>query len=91
MPYDPTDDEYEEDGYDPEEPDGADLDDDDETVTVPCPHCGEEIPETADRCPYCGDWVVQGGEHGAVSRGPAYVVLLVACILLIVALLLLWR
>lgn len=36
-------------------------DEDEETPTVPCPHCQRAIPDFADRCPYCGDWVVQGG------------------------------
>lgn len=32
-----------------------------DTVTVPCPACGREIPDFADRCPSCGNWVMQGG------------------------------
>jgi hypothetical protein len=50
---------------DPDAPQARDLvgqdDDDDETPTFPCPSCRAPIPEFADRCPYCGDWVVQGG------------------------------
>lgn len=91
MPYDPADDGYDDDAYDFEGPEDADLEDDDETVTVPCPHCGEPIPELADRCPYCGDWVVQGGVRGPAARGPLYIMLAVICVGLILALLLLWR
>ena len=41
-----------------EYPDESDLDDDfDESETVPCPECGEEIYEDASSCPYCGHFV----------------------------------
>lgn len=71
---------------DPEGPQPCDLvaEDDDETPTVPCPACGEAIPDFADRCPYCGEWVVQGGAPGRSGRGVAFVVIV---LLLIVALL----
>ena len=52
---------------DPEGPQACDLtdDDEDETPTVPCPGCQRPIPDFADRCPYCGDWVVQrAGTNG---------------------------
>lgn len=54
-------------GADPEDPQACDLDnedDEDETPTTPCPACGREIPDFVDRCPYCGDWVVQGSGGG---------------------------
>ncbi len=53
---------------DPEGPQECDLidEDEDETPTVPCPRCRREIPDFADQCPYCGDWVVQGA--GAPTR-----------------------
>ncbi len=52
----------------PQERDLVD-DDDDQTPTVDCPSCGREIAEFADRCPYCGDWVVAGGDTStAASR-----------------------
>lgn len=31
---------------------------DDELDTIPCPSCGEQIYEDAERCPLCGDYVV---------------------------------
>ena len=67
---------------DPEGPQAGDLDDEEETPTVPCPSCGEEIPDFADRCPYCGDWVVQGGGRSARS-----LLFIAVAVLLIVALL----
>jgi len=34
------------------------LDDDDSAELLPCPDCGESIYEEAERCPYCGSYVV---------------------------------
>lgn len=59
--------------------------DDDETATVPCPHCRAEIPDFADRCPYCGEWVVQSS--GARRNPPAWMWLVVG---MLIAGLLLW-
>ncbi len=41
----------------PDETD-ADLMDDDLAGLVPCPSCGLDISEFAQRCPHCGDWIV---------------------------------
>ncbi len=50
---------------DPDAPQECDLDDeDDETLTVPCPTCGRPVAEIAERCPHCGDWIVSGGDTG---------------------------
>lgn len=61
--YDQTDanDDWDGDDIDPEGPQECDLveEDDEETPTVPCPACHRPIPDFVDRCPYCGDWVVQ--------------------------------
>jgi hypothetical protein len=60
-------------------PQGRDLadDDEDETPTVPCPSCGREVAEFADRCPHCGDWVVQGGDSRPARRWPLIVVIVI--------------
>jgi len=65
-------------------PQDADLTDEDadETPTVPCPHCGREIPDFADRCPYCGDWVVQSS--GPTARRSFWFILLVAFVVLLI-------
>jgi hypothetical protein len=78
------DDEYPEWEEDPEGPQERDLagEDEDETPTVPCPSCGVAIPDFADKCPYCGDWVVQGS--GAPSHRRGWIV--VVAILLVIAL-----
>jgi hypothetical protein len=73
---------------DPEGPQARDLDDQEgETPTVPCPSCGAEVPDSADRCPSCGDWVIQGGATGFGHRGWRGLFFTVVAILLIIALL----
>jgi len=40
------------------EPDDDEYPDEDEvTLTVPCPACGAEVYEDAVRCPVCGDYI----------------------------------
>jgi hypothetical protein len=78
--------EPERDEDDPDAPQARDVSgaDEDETPTVPCPHCRREIPDFADRCPYCGDWVVQSSGPPA-RRSVWFVVLVVIAVLLILA------
>jgi hypothetical protein len=58
------------DSGDLEAPQQRDLtdEDEDETPTVPCPSCGRPIPDFADRCHHCGDWVVQTAGPPARTR-----------------------
>lgn len=35
------------------------ADDDEASLTIPCPTCREEIYEEAEQCPYCGNYVVR--------------------------------
>jgi len=60
---------------DPEGPQKRDLvdEDEEETPTVPCPSCGRDVPDFADRCPYCGDWIVQAS--GESSHGRVWLIL----------------
>ncbi|MEX0937150.1 MAG: zinc ribbon domain-containing protein [Pirellulales bacterium] len=56
--------------------------------TLPCPECGEEIYEEAERCPYCGTYVIF---HSSVwaGRSTAWIVLgLVGVVAVVVALVL---
>jgi hypothetical protein len=71
---------------DPEGPQLCDLTDDDqeETPTVPCPSCRRPIPDFVDRCPYCGDWLVQSA--GTSSPRPWLFVV----VLILIAALLAW-
>jgi hypothetical protein len=83
---DPTDydDTWDED--DPDAPQARDLrgEDDDETPTVPCPNCRRAVPDFADRCPYCGDWIVQG--TGAPARTkPWFIIALIIALTVFVA------
>jgi hypothetical protein len=57
--------------------------DDDETPTVPCPHCHQPVPDFADRCPYCGDWIVQSA--GPPGRRPWFVALVILALLIVLA------
>ena len=49
----------------PQSVDLEELGDEGAWDTLPCPLCGEEIYENADRCPICGEYVV-----GGVGRRP---------------------
>ena len=41
----------------PQETDLRDLSDEGEVDTVPCPICGAEVYEDAQRCPHCGGYI----------------------------------
>lgn len=60
---------------DPDAPQARDIDgeNDDETPTTPCPSCRRPVPDFADRCPYCGDWIVQGS--GTPARRSAWFII----------------
>ncbi|QDU39295.1 hypothetical protein Mal4_36340 [Maioricimonas rarisocia] len=34
-------------------------DDDDESITLPCPACGADVYEDADVCPVCGEFIIR--------------------------------
>ncbi len=71
---------------DPEGPQERDLidEDEDQTPTVPCPSCREPIPDFADRCPYCGDWVVQSAGQPS-HRRPWFIALAILVLLIVLA------
>ena len=63
-----------------EDPD-ADLDDDEESETVPCPHCLRPIHEDTPRCPECGAYL---STLDAPSRHPWWVVVgVLVCLALV--------
>lgn len=67
------------------EDDEDDLDgdgDDDLEETIPCPQCGVEIYEDAERCPRCGTYLTREALRG---RPPWWVVLGVILCLIVVA------
>ncbi len=48
-----------------EDPDESDQEpDDDASVTVPCPNCGQDVYEDADRCPYCAKHITPNASAG---------------------------
>ena len=73
----------EEDSEAPQEDDLTD-DADDETLTVPCPHCRQPVPDFADRCPYCGDWIVQSAGPSGRHR-PWFIALVILALLIVLA------
>ncbi|MEW6249588.1 MAG: hypothetical protein AB1716_02995 [Planctomycetota bacterium] len=73
--------------WDPDDPEGpqeCDLaqSDDDETETVPCPACGREVADFAERCPHCGDWIVPGASGARQTPWLLVAVALAAAIFL---------
>lgn len=72
---------------DGDDPDESDQDAGDEAVqTLPCPRCGGEIYEDADRCPRCGEYVVAGQRaSGSLWRIVAAVMALLAVLLWLIA------
>jgi len=72
---------------DPEGPQEHDLidEDEDETPTVPCPHCHRPVPDFADRCHHCGHWIVQ-------TAGPSarHNLWFVAVVIAVIAAFLIW-
>lgn len=43
-------------------------DEDGETAVLPCPSCGAEIYEDAERCPSCGDFITRRRLRGWEGR-----------------------
>ena len=50
--------------------------DDDEIETVPCPACGKEVYEEAERCPYCGDYIVHSSSGYVWKNRPVWWIVL---------------
>lgn len=71
---------------DPEAPQACDLDDAeaDEPELVPCPACGQEIYELAERCPQCGEWISPSARG---SRPRSRLLLILAVVLIVLVLL----
>jgi predicted RNA-binding Zn-ribbon protein involved in translation (DUF1610 family) len=43
---------------------------DEPTGTEKCPSCSKDVYEDADRCPYCGEYIIPGGI--AARKWPAW-------------------
>jgi hypothetical protein len=57
--------------------------DEDEAETVPCPHCRREVPDFADRCHHCGEWIVQSA--GAHQRNLWYLPVVIIVLAIVAA------
>ena len=66
-----------------EDPDESDQDSDEESGTLPCPHCGEDVWEEAERCPHCGEYITP---RIGPDRKPWWVIVAAALALLAVLL-----
>ena len=69
---------WEDNGY---EPDDAESDQEDEP-TIPCPGCRREIHEESQRCPYCGQYILE--EDVSAGRKPWWIILGVLLALLVI-------
>ena len=83
-PYEPDELEPLDDAEGPQPCDLAGSTDSDADDVVPCPTCGREISELAERCPYCGDWIIT--RAGGRKRRPLWI----AIAILLLILILLW-
>lgn len=86
RPYDPVEDQYEneeEDNLDAPGPDPSDMDSGDEPGLEICPYCRKLINEEAQRCHHCGNYL---SEEDAPLSKPAWFVIAVIITLAIVLL-----
>lgn len=60
-----------------------DLDDEeDDEPTVPCPYCGREIHEDAQRCPWCEKYI--SAEDAPPARKPWWIIIgVIVCLYVI--------
>ena len=65
--------------------DVEDWDQDNEQETYPCPYCGEDVYEDAERCPHCDKYI--SGEDAPPTRKPLW---FVVALVLALAMLLGW-
>ena len=71
---------------DSDAPQDIDLEEGDKPVYEECPICRKTIPESAERCPYCGQWLLDDTVAGQRSSGwfwPVMVAILIGIILVI--------
>lgn len=85
MPRNPYIDDTPDDDDDRHDPQEADLDQGDEPEdTRPCPRCGREIWEQAERCNRCGAWITAARAGGPpTSRRRLYFIGIIALALLL--------
>jgi predicted RNA-binding Zn-ribbon protein involved in translation (DUF1610 family) len=71
---------YDEDDFADDTSGDFDENDDDAADTLPCPNCGREIYDEAQRCPHCGQYIAAG--ERASAHPPWVVITAVLCVLI---------
>lgn len=56
---------------------------DDDESTIPCPHCGRQVYEDSERCPYCENYL--SAEDAPPAAKPVWII--VATVLCLAAIL----
>lgn len=58
------------------------FDGNDDDLNLPCPHCGESIPEDVARCPYCENYL--SDEDAPPVRKPFWIIIgALACLYIV--------
>ncbi len=57
--------------------------DDDEAETVPCPHCGQDVYEDAERCPNCERYLSR--EDAPSQRSWTFRIIVIICLIAAIA------
>jgi uncharacterized paraquat-inducible protein A len=55
----------------------------DESDTVPCPHCGRDVYEDAERCPSCGQYLTR--EDAPPRQSWTFRILAIICLIVALA------
>jgi endogenous inhibitor of DNA gyrase (YacG/DUF329 family) len=55
----------------------------DDTDTVPCPQCGRDVYEDAERCPSCGLYLTR--EEGPLRQSWTFRILAIICLIVALA------
>ena len=69
--------------YDPDDDSDDEWDDDaydDDAELVPCPYCKADIPEDAERCPYCEQYI-SAEDHPPQPKPLWIIVTTILCLL----------
>ena len=43
--------------------------------TIPCPHCGKQIYDDSERCPYCENYLSEEEEGAQPARKPWWIII----------------
>lgn len=57
--------------------------DDEDTDTIPCPKCGEQIADFSEQCPYCKEWINPAAAAAANRNALVFGTILMLVIVLV--------